>query len=83
MRLLFYLLMVSKVDAMEFLLSSSLVVESSAPEASAGFSGGGLVTQSCPTLAIPWTGPPGSSLHGISQAGTLEWVAIFASRGPF
>ena len=75
--------MVSKVDAMEFLSSSSLVVESPAPEASAGFRGGGLAAQSCPTLVIPWTGPPGSSLHGISQARTLQWVAISASRGPF
>ena len=25
--------------------------------------------------------PPGSSLHGISQARILEWVAIFFSRG--
>ena len=26
-------------------------------------------------------GPPGSSVHGISQAKILEWVAIFFSRG--
>ena len=26
--------------------------------------------------------PPGSSVHRISQAGTLEWVAISSSRGP-
>ena len=26
--------------------------------------------------------PPGSSAHGISQARTLEWVAISSSRGP-
>ena len=25
--------------------------------------------------------PPGSSVHGILQAGILEWVAIFSSRG--
>ena len=25
--------------------------------------------------------PPGSSVHGISQAGILEWVAISSSRG--
>ena len=25
--------------------------------------------------------PPGSSVHGISQARILEWVAIFFSRG--
>ena len=29
-----------------------------------------------------WTvSPPGSSAHGISQTGTLEWVAISFSRG--
>ena len=27
--------------------------------------------------------PPGSSVHGISQAGILEWVAISSSRGSF
>jgi len=26
-------------------------------------------------------GPPGSSVHGIFQAGMLEWVAISSSRG--
>ena len=41
-----------------------------------------LVAQSCPTLCNPmdW-GPPGSSLHGILQAGIPEWVAIPFSRG--
>ena len=38
-----------------------------------------LVTQSCPTLSDPMD----SSVHGISQAGTLEWVAIPFSRGIF
>ena len=28
-------------------------------------------------------GPPGSSVHGISQAKILEWVAISFSRGSF
>ena len=33
--------------------------------------------QSCPTLCDPTDGsPPGSSVHGILQARTLEWVAI-------
>ena len=33
--------------------------------------------QSCPTLCDPMdSSPPGSSVHGISQAGILEWVAI-------
>ena len=27
--------------------------------------------------------PPGSSVHGILQASTLEWIAISFSRGPF
>ena len=42
------------------------------------------VTQSCPTLCDPvgWS-PPGSSVHGISQARILEWVAISSSRGSF
>ena len=38
--------------------------------------------QSCPTFCNPmdW-GPPGSSAHGILQAGTLEGVAMPSSRG--
>ena len=42
-------------------------------------------TQSCLTLCDPMDpmdcSPPGSSVHGISQAQTLEWVAISSSRG--
>ena len=40
------------------------------------------VTQSCLTLCDPVDcGPPGSSVHGISQARILEWVAIsFSSQ---
>ena len=35
---------------------------------------------SCPTLCDPIDGgPPGSSVPGILQARTLEWVAIFFS----
>ena len=38
--------------------------------------------QSCPTLCDPMDcSPPGSSVHGVSQARTLEWVAISSSRG--
>ena len=38
--------------------------------------------QSCPTLCDPIDGsPPGSSVHGILQARTLEWVAISSSNG--
>ena len=41
-----------------------------------------LVTQSCPTLSNPADcSPSGSSVHGILQAGILEWVAMPPSRG--
>ena len=37
--------------------------------------------QSCPTLCDPIDrSPPGSSVPGILQAGTLEWVAISFSN---
>ena len=37
--------------------------------------------QSCPTLCDPMDcSPPGSSVHGISQARILEWVAILSSE---
>ena len=37
--------------------------------------------QLCPTLCHPMDcSPPGSSVHGILQARTLEWVAISFSR---
>ena len=40
------------------------------------------VTQSCPTLCDPTDcSPAGSSVHGILQARTLEWVAVSFSRG--
>ena len=40
-----------------------------------------LVAQSCPTLCDPLDcSPPGSSVHGILQARTLEWAAISFSR---
>ena len=43
-----------------------------------------LVTQSCPTLCDPMDySQPGSSVHGISQARILDWVAISFSRGSF
>ena len=39
------------------------------------------VAQSCLTLCNPMDcSPPGSSVHGIFQARTLEWVAISFSR---
>ena len=41
-----------------------------------------LVAPSCPTLCNPMDcSPPGSSVHGISQARILEWVAMSFSRG--
>ena len=41
-----------------------------------------LVAQSCPTLCDPLhCSPPGFSVHGISQARILEWVAGSFSRG--
>ena len=37
--------------------------------------------QSCPTLCDPIDGsPPGSTVSGILQARTLEWVAISFSN---
>ena len=37
--------------------------------------------QSCPTLCNPIDGsPPGSPIHGILQARTLEWAAISFSN---
>ena len=39
------------------------------------------VAQSCPTLSNPMEcSLPGSSIHGIFQAGMLEWGAIAFSR---
>ena len=41
-----------------------------------------LIAQSCLTLCYPMDcSLPGSSVHGILQAKTLEWVAIPFSRG--
>ena len=38
--------------------------------------------QSCPTLCdLMDCSPPGSSVHGISQARILEWVALPSSKG--
>ena len=39
------------------------------------------VAQSCPTLCVPMDcSPPGSLVHGIFQAWTLEWVAVSFSN---
>ena len=38
--------------------------------------------QSCPTLCNPMDySPPGSCVHGILQAKTVEWAATSYSRG--
>ena len=43
-----------------------------------------MYTQLCLTLCDSMDySPPGSSVYGISQARTLEWVAISFSRGIF
>ena len=43
-----------------------------------------LVGESCPTFCnLMVCSPPGSSVHGILQAGILKWVAIAFSRGYF
>ena len=48
------------------------------------YHGGSFITQSCLTLCdLMDCIPPGSSVHGISQARRLEWVAISFSRGSF
>ena len=40
------------------------------------------IAQSCLTLRDPkGCSPPGSSVHGISQARTLQWVAMSSSCG--
>ena len=40
-----------------------------------------LVAQSCPTLSNPTDSSlPGSAVHGILQAGIMEWVAMPFSR---
>ena len=47
------------------------------------YGGGGLITQSCLTLCGPmdWS-PPGSSVPGILQARTPEWVAFPSGHLP-
>ena len=43
-----------------------------------------LVIWLCLTLGKPMNcSPPGPSVHGVLQAGILEWVAIPFSRGSF
>ena len=42
------------------------------------------VVPSCPTLCDPVAcSPPGSSVHGVLQARTLEWAAVFPLQGNF
>ena len=43
-----------------------------------------MCTQSCLTLCDPMDcSAPGSSVHGIFQAGILEWIAFSFSKGSF
>ena len=43
-----------------------------------------LVAKLCPTLGDPMDcSPPGSSVHGVSQARILEWVTMPFSKGIF
>ena len=42
---------------------------------------GCVCVQLCLTLSTPWTVAHQVSVHGISQARILEWVAISSSRG--
>ena len=39
------------------------------------------VAKLCPILQTHGLYPPVSSVHGISQAGILEWIAVYFSRG--
>ena len=51
-------------------------IMSSGPIAAAAAAAAAKSHQLCPTLCDPIDGsPPGSSVHGIFQAGVLEWVA--------
>ena len=60
----------------KFLNYSFLLERTSIPAAAAAKS-----LQSCPTLCDPIDGsPPGSTIPGILQARTLEWVAISFSN---
>ena len=62
--------------------SSGRVGPSPAPRSLAHHGAGGLVAQWCPTPFDPMDcSPPGSSVHGISEARILESVAISFSRG--
>ena len=40
-----------------------------------------MAAESCPGLGASGTGPPGSSVRGMLQAGLLEWVGIAFSKG--
>ena len=57
------------------------VPEHQSPTSSIPLAAGAKWLQSCPTLCDPIDGsPPGSSVPGILQAITLEWVAISFSN---
>ena len=57
-------------------------VTSQAGDAAAAAAAAAKSLHLCPTLSDPVDcSPPGSSVHGIFQAGMLEWVAMHSSRG--
>ena len=63
---------------MELVLLSLCIIISSCTRVAAAVNKS---LQSCPTLCDPRDGsPPGSSVPGILQARTLEWVAISFSN---
>ena len=63
-------------------LSLFLVINAKSMQLAQLFNSEVLVVQSCLTLCNPMDySLPGSSVHGISQARILEWVAIPFSRG--
>ena len=61
------------------IIQQELISHCKAPAAAAAAAAMSL--QSCPTLCDPMDcSPPDSSVHGIVQAGILEWVAISFSN---
>ena len=61
----------------ELLEADSLPSEPPGKSFAAAAAAAGKSLQSCPTLCDPRLGsPPGSTVPGILQARTLEWVAI-------
>ena len=71
------ILCVDQIISFPFELAASLHF----PAAAAAAAAAAKLPQSCPTLCDPIEGSPlGSSIPGILQARTLEWVAISFSN---